>query len=219
VSDTAVLDVDGTLVDTNYQHALAWYRAFRRFGLTLPVWRLHRAIGMGGDQLVPAVAGQEFEDQHGDEARSAWSEEFSPMLDEVRPFDGAHDLLLELGRRGWTVVLASSGQAAQVETFVDRLEARDLCAGWTTSDDAEATKPAPDLLQVALERVGGRGGVLLGDSTWDCEAAGNADMPSIAVRTGGFSVEELTGAGALAVYDSLPDLVAGLDGTPLAAPS
>lgn len=217
--DTAVLDVDGTLVDTNYQHALAWFRAFRRFDLTLPLWRLHRAIGMGGDQLVPAVAGQEFEETHGDEARDAWVEEFDPLLPEVQPFAGARDLLTELGRRGWTVVLASSGKAAHVDAYLDLLDARELCAGWTTSDDAEATKPAPDLLQVALERVSGTAGVLLGDSTWDFAAAQNAGMSGIALRTGGFSPEELTGAGAEAVFDSLPDLIAELDGTALAAPS
>ncbi|WP_432541933.1 HAD family hydrolase [Kineococcus sp. SYSU DK002] len=219
MADTAVLDVDGTLVDTNYQHALAWFRAFRRFDLTLPVWRIHRAIGMGGDQLVPAVAGEGFEAEHGDAARDAWVEEFDPLIGEVRPFDGAADLLRELGGRGWTVVLASSGKQQHVETYLDLLGARDLVAGWTTSDDAEATKPAPDLLQVALERVSGKAGVLLGDSTWDCEAAGNAGMRSVAVRTGGFSVEELTGAGATAVFDSLPGLLDGLDGTELARPS
>ena len=217
--DTAVLDVDGTLVDTNYQHAIAWFRAFRRFDVTLPVWRLHRAIGMGGDQLVPAVAGDDFEAEHGDAVRDAWVEEFDPLLPEVQPFEGARDLLAELGRRGWTVVLASSGKGAHVDTYLDLLRARDLVAGWTTSDDADATKPAPDLLQVALERVSGRSGVLLGDSVWDCEAAGNAGMRSLAVRTGGFSVEELTGAGAGAVFDSLPDLLEGLDRTELARPA
>ncbi|PRY13912.1 HAD family hydrolase [Kineococcus rhizosphaerae] len=217
--DTAVLDVDGTLVDTNYQHALAWFRAFRRFDLTLPVWRLHRAIGMGGDQLVPAVAGQAFEAEHGDAARQAWSEEFDPLLPEVQAFEGAQDLLTELKARGFTVVLASSGQAAHVDAYLDLLDARELCDAWTTSEDAESTKPAPDLLRVALEKVSGRAGVLLGDSTWDCEAAANADMPAVAVRTGGFSVEELTGAGAGAVFDSLRELLDGLDGTEFARPS
>ncbi|WP_432561432.1 HAD family hydrolase [Kineococcus sp. SYSU DK003] len=217
--DTAILDVDGTLVDTNYQHALAWYRAFRRFDLTLPVWRLHRAIGMGGDQLVPAVAGEEFEAAHGDAARDAWTEEFDPLLPEVRPFDGARDLLVELGRRGWTVVLASSGQPQHVDAFLDLLDARDVVAGWTTSQDAESTKPAPDLLQAALQQVSGHAGVVLGDSAWDCEAAQNASMPSVAVRTGGFSVEELTGAGAGSVFDSLRELLEGLDGTEFARPS
>ncbi|WP_380158882.1 HAD family hydrolase [Kineococcus sp. R86509] len=219
MSDTALLDVDGTLVDTNYQHALAWFRAFRRFDLTLPVWRIHRAVGMGGDQLVPAVAGEEFEDAHGDAARDAWTEEYEPMSGEVQPFDGARDLLVELRRRGWKVVLASSGQQDQVEGYLDLMGARDFVDGWTTSQDAESTKPAPDLFHAALQRVGGSSGVVLGDSTWDFEAAGNAGMTAVAVRTGGFSSEELTTAGAVAVFDSLRDLLEGLDGTPLSHPS
>src|SRR4051794_24677692 len=93
VADTAVVDVDGTLVDTNYHHALAWFRAFRRFDVTLPIWRLHRAIGMGGDKLVAAVAGDRFEDEHGADVRDAWAQEFEPMLREVQPFGGVRDLL------------------------------------------------------------------------------------------------------------------------------
>ena len=218
MADTALLDVDGTLVDTNYQHSLAWFRAFRRFGLTVPVWRIHRAIGMGGDQLVPAVAGEEFEAEHGDEARTAWTEEFDPLLPEVQPFDGARDLLAELGRRGWTVVLASSGQQQHVEAFLDKLDARELCAAWTSSADAEATKPAPDLFQVARDRVGGRAGVVLGDSTWDVEAAAKAGMAAVAVRTGGYYVDVLNSAVASGVHDSLPDLIEHLDDTAFASP-
>ncbi|MCI2239601.1 HAD family hydrolase [Paenibacillus sp. TRM 82003] len=219
MADTALLDVDGTLVDTNYQHALAWFRAFRRFDHTVPIWRIHRAVGMGGDQLVPAVAGDEFERAHGDDAREAWVEEFDPLLPEVQPFDGARDLVAELGRRGWKVVLASSGKQKHVDAFLDLLDARELCEAWTSSEDADATKPAPDLFQVALQRVGGGAGVVLGDSSWDVEAAAKAGMPAVAVRTGGYSVEELRDAGAAVVHDSMRGLLDGLDSTPLAAPS
>ncbi|NAZ88499.1 HAD family hydrolase, partial [Kineococcus indalonis] len=202
MADTALLDVDGTLVDTNYQHSIAWYRAFRRHDLTVPVWRIHRAIGMGGDQLVPAVAGDAFEREHGDDAREAWVEEFDRLLPEVQPFDGARDLVAELGRRGWKVVLASSGKGRHVDAFLDLLDARELCEAWTSSDDAESSKPAPDLFQVALQKVGGSGGVVLGDSTWDVQAAAKAELPAVAVRTGGYSVDELREAGAVAVHDS-----------------
>ena len=219
MADTAIIDVDGTLVDSNYQHALAWYRALRRFDLVVPVWRIHRSIGMGGDQLVPEVAGEEFAGEHGEAAQEAWVEEFDRLIDEVAPFEGAQDLLRALGERGFTVVLASSGKPQHVEAFLDLVDGRSLCAAWTSSEDADATKPDPDLLQTALRKVGGTSGVAVGDSTWDALAAGRAGMASVAVRTGGFSPEELRAAGAAHVAESLPELVAALDSTPLAAPS
>ncbi|MDU0367533.1 HAD family hydrolase [Microbacterium sp. NPDC089180] len=218
MADTAIFDVDGTLVDTNYQHALAWYRSFRRFDIVLPIWRIHRAIGMGGDQLVPSLTDDRVERAHGDDLRAAWAEEFEPLIDEVRPFDGAHDLLLEVKKRGFQVVLASSGKSDHVEHFLDLVEARDIADAWTTSDDVTASKPAPDLVQTALARVSGTGGIMIGDSPWDAVAAGDAGVDTVAVRTGGFSVDELHDAGAVRVFDSLRDLIDGLDGTPLARP-
>ena len=99
MADTAIFDVDGTLVDTNYQHALAWYRAFRRHGITRPLWRIHRGIGMGGDTFVPEVAGPDVEERLGDALREAWTEEFDQLIGEVQPFEGARDLLEEVRRR------------------------------------------------------------------------------------------------------------------------
>lgn len=219
MAHTAIFDVDGTLVDTNYQHALAWYRSFRRFDIVLPIWRIHRAIGMGGDQLVPSLTDDRVERAHGDDLRAAWAEEFEPLIDEVRPFDGAHDLLLEVKKRGFQVVLASSGKSDHVEHFLDLVEARDIADAWTTSDDVTASKPAPDLVQTALARVSGTGGIMIKDSPWDAVAAGDAGVDTVAVRTGGFSVDELHDAGAVRVFDSLRDLIDGLDGTPLARPA
>lgn len=213
--DTAIFDVDGTLVDTNYQHALSWYRAFRRFDITVPIWRIHRAIGMGGDQLVSAVTNHRTEDRLGDQLRGAWSEEFDPMLDEVQPFAGAVEVLSAVKDRGFRMVLASSGKQEHVEHYLELIDGRRLADAWTTSADVEQTKPAPDLVQVALEKVDGRAGVMVGDSTWDSVAAGKAGVASVAVRTGGFSVEELREAGAEAVYDSLVELGQNLDRTAL----
>jgi HAD superfamily hydrolase (TIGR01549 family) len=209
--DTAVLDVDGTLVDTNYHHALAWYRAFRRFDVTLPVWRLHRSIGMGGDQLVAAAAGERFEDEHGDDVRDRWVREFEPMLAEVRPFDGVRDLLAELRRRELNVVLASSGAPEHVDAYLDLFDGRDLAQAWTTSEDVDRTKPRPDLLTAAVDKVEGRSPVVIGDSVWDFEAAGRAGYPGYAIRTGGFSVDELCDAGARAVFNSVTELRERLD--------
>lgn len=211
----ALVDVDGTLVDSNYQHALAWYRAFRRVDLVLPLWRIHRHIGMGGDQLVPALAGDEVERRHGDALRDAWSEEFEPMLAEVAAVEGARELLTALRKDGTRVVLASSGKPAHVDAFLDLVDGRDVAEAWTTSEDVERTKPEPDLLAVALEKIGasgdGAGDVLvIGDSMWDCEAAGRLGARSLAVRTGGFSRSELLDAGAVEVYDTLPELTDAL---------
>jgi len=219
MADTAIFDVDGTLVDSNYQHALAWFRAFRRFDITLPIWHLHRGIGMGGDTFVPHVAGEQVERAHGDALRNAWSEEFDELIGEVQPFEGARSLLEAVKGRGFRLVLASSGKSRHVEAFLDLFGGTELADAWTTSDDAEESKPAPDIVEVALARVGGAQGVMIGDSTWDCIAAGKVDIPTLAVRTGGFAVTELQDAGALRVFESLTDLRDDLDSTPLAHPT
>jgi HAD superfamily hydrolase (TIGR01509 family) len=215
MADAALLDVDGTLIDANYQHALAWYRAFRRFDIVIPVWRLHRHIGMGGDQYVAAVAGEEVERRCGDELRDAHSEEFQPMRDECAPLEGASDLLVELKRRGLTVVLASSSGEGDLEFFVDRLEAKECIDAWTSKDDVERTKPHPDAIEAALEKAGTRAAVMVGDSRWDIEAAANAGLETICVITGGWSEQELRDHGAAAVFDSIPHLLEHLDETAL----
>ncbi|MCW2535485.1 MAG: family hydrolase [Modestobacter sp.] len=215
----AVLDVDGTLVDSNYQHALAWYRALRSLGETFPIWRIHRLIGMGGDQLVIALGGQELEDRVGEEGRKRQGEEVDELIGEVAPLPGARDLLLAVKERGHRLVLASSGQPRHVDVALDLLDARDVADAWTSSEDAEATKPAPDLLQVALRKLGApadAASVMIGDSVWDVEAAKKAGMPAIVVRSGGFGDDELTAAGAVAIYDTPGDLAAALEGTTLA---
>src|SRR3954454_22699210 len=183
----AVLDVDGTLVDSNYQHALAWYRALRSMGQTFPVWRLHRLIGMGGDQLVVALGGEELEQRIGEEPRKRQGEEVDQMIDEVAPLPGARELLLGIKERGHRLVLASSGQQRHVDLALDLLDAREIADAWTSSADAEQTKPAPDLLQVALKKLGASPdapSVMVGDSIFDVQAAKNAGMPAIAVRSG-----------------------------------
>jgi HAD superfamily hydrolase (TIGR01549 family) len=210
----AVLDVDGTLVDTNYQHALAWYRALRSLGETFPVWRIHRLIGMGGDQLVSALGGDDVEKRIGDAARERWVEEVDPMMGETALLPGARELIVALKERGHRVVLASSGKPHHVDRALDLLDARDLADAWTTSDDVEQTKPAPDLLQVALKKLGepvDAPSVVIGDSVYDVEAAKNAGMPAIVVRSGGFGDDELREAGALSIHDTPADLTAALD--------
>jgi HAD superfamily hydrolase (TIGR01549 family) len=211
----AILDVDGTLVDSVYHHALAWHRAIRRSDLEVPVWRVHRLIGMGGDQIVKTLFDDEVEERCGDAIRAAEKEEYEPLMGEVRPLAGARELMEELKDRGHRVVLASSAKADELDFYLDLLEIRELADAWTSSADVEATKPNPDLVVVALEEVGGGAAVMVGDSIWDCEAAKRADVPSVGLLTGGFADGELRDAGAEVVFPSLDDLHRSLDRTPL----
>jgi HAD superfamily hydrolase (TIGR01509 family) len=210
----AILDIDGTLVDTNYQHALAWYRAFRQSDVHLPVWRLHRAIGMGGDKLVPHFIGER-EEELGEDIRAAEKALYLSDIPEVEPLEGARDLIVDLKDRELTVVLASSAKANELDHYLDLLDARAIVDAWTSSADVEETKPAPDLVQVALEKAETDDAVMVGDTPWDVEAARNAGIETIAVLTGGFSEAELRDAGAVAVFESIVALREGIPSTPL----
>jgi HAD superfamily hydrolase (TIGR01509 family) len=216
VTTAAILDIDGTLVDTNYHHAIAWYRALRQHGHVVPIWKIHRHIGMGGDQMVTSLLSDEVEEREGEAIRSSESALYLAFIEEVEPLRGARALLEDLSDRGVTIILASSAKAQEVEHYLDLLDARSLADGWTTSADVEATKPEPDLVLAALEKAGGgKDAVMIGDSVWDCEAAKRAGIKTLAVLTGGFSEEELREAGAVAVYGSIDELRMALDDTPL----
>jgi HAD superfamily hydrolase (TIGR01509 family) len=214
----AVLDIDGTLVDTNYHHAIAWFRAFRQSGIVLPLWRIHRHIGMGGDQLVGALTDEQTEREHGDEIRAAEKTLYLELIGEVQPMEGSRELIDDLKRRGHSVVLASSAKDDEVEHYLDLLDARELADAWTTSADVTETKPQPDLVNAALERSGGsrEEAVMVGDTPWDVHAAEHAGVQTLTVRTGGFGVDELREAGAAAVFESVAELRSKLDETPLA---
>ncbi|MDQ3981559.1 MAG: HAD family hydrolase [Actinomycetota bacterium] len=210
----AILDIDGTLVDTNYHHAVAWYRAFKSFDVVVPVWRIHRHVGMGGDHLVSALAGDETEDRLGDDIRSAEKKLYAELIDEVEPVEGAPQLVHDLKERGHTVVLASSAKEDEVDHYLDLLGVRDVVDGWTTAADVEATKPEPDLVGAAVDKAGGGRGVMVGDSIWDCEAATRAGLETIGVLTGGFARSELSDSGAVAVFESVDELRSKLHDTP-----
>ena len=204
----AILDIDGTLVDTNYHHAVAWYRAFRQHGVVLPIWRIHRHIGMGGDQLVAALTDDSVESDKGDDVRAAEKPLYMAFIEEVEPMEGARQLICDLKDRGHTVVLASSAKQDEVDHYLDQLDAREIADDWTTSADVESTKPEPDLVQAALDKAGAGAddAVMVGDTTWDIEAAKRAGVATIAVMTGGFGRDELEDAGAAAVFDSVAEL-------------
>ena len=207
----AVLDVDGTLVDTAYHHALCWYRAFRERGIVVPAWRLHRHVGMGADKFVEAVSGVQVEREHGDGLRERWEALFDEMLDEILAFGGARELVVDLKARGLTVVLASSAIESHLERFLDVLDVRELTDSWTGKDDVERSKPDPDLVEGALRQAGTRDAFMVGDTPWDVESALQAGIPTVGVRTGGYGEDELLRAGAVAVHDSVAELRTRLD--------
>jgi HAD superfamily hydrolase (TIGR01509 family) len=213
----AILDIDGTLVDTNYHHAIAWYRAFRQHEIVLPIWRIHRHIGMGGDQVVAALTDERTEQEKGDDIRAAEKTLYLQLIEEVVPMAGSRELIEQLKKRGHTVVLASSAKEDEVEHYLDLLDARELADDWTTSADVESTKPAPDLVSAALQKAGASAddAVMVGDTPWDVKAAEKAGVGTLAVRTGGFAVSELQDAGAEAVFESVVELCERLDQTPL----
>ncbi|WP_028645118.1 HAD family hydrolase [Nocardioides sp. URHA0020] len=207
---SAVLfDIDGTLVDSTYHHALAWHRAFAVLGDPPPMWRLHRAIGMGGDKLVGEVAGDDTEDEHGDELRDRWREEYLKIRAEVVALPGAADLVRKLSQDGFRVALASSGDPQFAREAVDLLGIADLVETLTSSEDVEASKPEPDLVGVTLDRLGDvERAVFVGDTPYDVAAANRAGLGCLSVLTGGFSRSELSQAGAVVVAESLSELLA-----------
>jgi HAD superfamily hydrolase (TIGR01549 family) len=179
------------------------------------VWRIHRHIGMGGDQLVEALTDARTEQEKGDDIRAAEKPLYMSMIEEVEPLDGARDLIVDLKERGSSVVLASSAKQDEVDHYLDLLDARDLADGWTTSADVQETKPEPDLVHAALDKAAGDEAAMLGDTPWDVKAAKRAGVETVAVLTGGFSEQELREAGAVAVFGSIAELRSNLADTPL----
>ena len=216
MSKAAILDVDGTLVDTNYHHAIAWWRAFKQHDILVPIWRIHRSVGMGGDKMIAALCGDEVEAEKGDDIRTAEKALYLVMIEEVVLLEDARELIIELKKRGHQVVLASSAKSNELDHYLDQLDARDLVDDWTDSSDVDASKPDPDLVKAAMAKAGTNDAVMVGDSVWDCRAADRAGIGTIAVLTGGFSEDELREAGAAAVFRSLREMIEGLDKTPLA---
>jgi HAD superfamily hydrolase (TIGR01549 family) len=204
---TIVFDLDGTLVDSNYQHAIAWHRAFRKHGYRAAIWEIHRHVGMGGDQFVEALLGEEAEKADGDELRDGHSEEFSQLIGEVEAIEGASELIAELDDAGATVIIGSSAEQDECDHYVEMLGAAERIAGATTSADAEHSKPDPELVQTALEKYGSGGpALMIGDATWDVKAAEAAGVPTLGLLTGGFSESELREVGAVEVSHSIAAL-------------
>jgi HAD superfamily hydrolase (TIGR01549 family) len=205
-----IVDVDGTLVDSAYEHVLAWSRAFRAYGVFVPSWRIHRAVGMGGDQLVPEVAGRDVEERLGDRIREAERDAFAEYLPNIPAFPGADAFLERCRALDAQVVLASSAKTSELDHYLELLDAERLGVRWTNSDDVSRTKPHPDLIQLALEQVPGADALMIGDATWDVVAASRAGIPTLGLLTGGYGEDELRAAGAVEVFPSLETLTAAL---------
>jgi HAD superfamily hydrolase (TIGR01509 family) len=212
-----LLDLDGTLVDSNDAHARAWERAFADNGQQTPYDEIRQRIGMGGDNLIPALLGIEKESELGARINARRTEIFrGEYLPHLRPFPGVRPLLERMRASGLRLVIATSSPEEELEPLVDIAGIRDLLEERTSADDADSSKPDPDIVQAALDRLGLRPkeAVMLGDTPYDIAAAGRAGLDVIAFRCGGFSDEDL--AGALAIYDGPWDLLERWDESPLA---
>ncbi|PWI42888.1 HAD family hydrolase [Streptomyces sp. ICBB 8177] len=220
-SRAVLFDVDGTLMDTVHLHTVAWWEALRQNGHTVPMAAIHRAIGMGSDHLLEHLLGSGRDTSRDDDISGAHGVLYAQYWSRLAPLDGASDLLRACSDRGWTVVLASSAKPAEFQVMRDALDADDVIDAVTKSDDVEASKPAPDLVERALERAGvpGRHAVFVGDAVWDAQAAGRAGVRSVGVLSGGFPRQDLLDAGAEEVYDGPRDLLAHLDDSLLGKPS
>jgi HAD superfamily hydrolase (TIGR01549 family) len=207
-SRAVLFDIDGTLVDSTYHHALAWQRAFHDLDVSVPLYRIHRSVGMGGDKLVGQVAGDEAEEQLGDRLRDGWRTHYQELRREVLPLPGAADLVHRVARAGHRVALASSGEPEFAAEAVERLGIGDDVSVLTTSKDVEGSKPDPDLVGETLARLDGvTHAMFVGDTPYDVTAARRAGLGCIGLRSGGYSEAELSGAGAVLVVDLPEDLV------------
>jgi HAD superfamily hydrolase (TIGR01509 family) len=198
-----LFDVDGTLVDTNYLHSLAWSRALRDAGEWAPMNAIHRLIGMGGDQLVPELIGHD-----SPEATAARPVRYKELIDDACVFPGAAGLLRRLHDCGLVVVLATSAPDDELAVLLAKLGADEVIDAQTTADDIEDSKPSPEVFLTAMKnsRIDPERALAVGDSIWDVQAARAAGIGCVAVETGGFSQHELSEAGALQVYRDVDEL-------------
>jgi len=209
-----VFDIDGTLLDNNYFHTVAWWRALRAAGIDVPMARIHRGIGMGGDKMLPALIGEQRP-----ELSQAHGEEFARFRAEMQPLPGAADLLRAVKEMGLAVVIGTSAKPENIPAMLDAIGARDAIDAVVDSGDVEQSKPAPDIFSTAVARGGldPERTLAVGDTRWDVEAARSAGFGCIGLLTGGWSEAELESAGAVAVYETPADLLHRLAQSPLAA--
>lgn len=214
MASTAVLfDVDGTLVDSNYHHVVAWHHAFLDIDYEVPCWRILGMIGTSGDDLVATLLGDELAAKHGSHVKELHTKYFLDSAPLIRPLPGARELLEAIAERGWRAVLATSAGEKELSVLRDALDAEDLISAVTSSADADRAKPHPDIVSIALQRAESdpADALFVGDAVWDVKAALKADVPVVAVLSGGTSREALQQAGAAQIYDGPPEVRENLE--------
>ena len=210
-----VFDLDGTLVDSVYQHVLAWREALEREGISLSVWRIHRRIGMSGGLLVNALlreTGLPVTREQTDRLRQLHAEAYANLVGQVRPLPGARELLEHLTRAGVPWAIATSGWMESARPAVEMLGVGGEIP-LITRDQVEHAKPDPDLFLAAAQRLGVsiENSAVVGDSVWDLLAARRARALGVGLLSGGYGEDELTRAGAYRVYQDPGDLLEHLD--------
>lgn len=216
-SPVAVLfDIDGTLVDSNYLHVDSWNRTFADLDVDIDTWRIHRGIGLDSAMLLDELLGDRV-DELGDRAKERHSAHYAESIERLRPIRGGRELLERLAADGVRVVLATSAPGDELENLLRVLDVEGSLHAVTSSEDVETAKPEPDVIRTALEKAGvpAERAVMVGDARWDGIAAERAGVAFIGVLTGGISAAELREVGAVAVYDSVADLLDHLDDAPI----
>lgn len=207
-----LFDVDGTLIDSSYVHTLSWWGAFRQQGHDVPMARIHRCVGMGGDRLVDSLLPSGRDRSADQEILASHSALYASHWPALRAFGGAKDLLVQCHASGLAVALASSARERDLQAMRDLLDADAVIDAATSANDAKESKPAPDILVAALEAINveAADAVYVGDAVWDMQAAAALGIPAVGVTCGGISAAELLDAGAAEIYDGPQDLLANL---------
>jgi HAD superfamily hydrolase (TIGR01509 family) len=215
----ALFDVDGTLVDSNYLHAVTWWQAFTQAGHDVPMAAIHRAIGMGSDQLLDALLPAGRDTGADADIRTAHTALYATYWSRLKPLAGAAELLRACRKSGLTVVLASSADPPEFAVLRAALNAEEAIDEAVSAADVDTSKPAPDLVQVALRkaRTPPQQAVFVGDTVWDVKACQRAGVPCIGLRSGGICTEELVSAGASAVFGGPAELLEATGGRLAAA--
>jgi phosphoglycolate phosphatase-like HAD superfamily hydrolase len=214
----AIFDVDGTLVDSVDLHAMAWQEALEHFGHRVTFEQVRGQIGKGGDQLIPVFLSDADQHDHGKEMEDWRGDRFkSRYLPLVRPFSAVPELLRRVREAGMKIAVASSAKSGELEDYLEIAKIRDLVEVSTSSEDVERSKPAPDVFQAALKKLGiaGPDAVAMGDTPYDAAAAGKAGIPMVGVLCGGFRESDLRQSGCVAIYPGPAALLACFDASPL----